>query len=332
MKKNAETEMNFECKYCDFVCSKQSNYSKHLSTRKHIVNAEGYKKMPENAGNIECECECGKKYAFLSGLWRHKKICKNVKQSTSKNILQKLINDSVSGISNSGNSNSGNINSGSNSDNSIAALTNLVMTVVQCNIDLQKQNNEYHARNMELAKNTFQYNTVISNNNNKTFNLNFFLNEQCKNAMNMVDFVDTFKLHLNDLEHVGKQGYIEGISEIIIKKLNEMDIYKRPIHCSDAKRETIFVKDANVWERESENRDKLRGVVKNIAKKNSDMLPDWIRINNPLHTKTGDCLHDNYVNIVVEAMGGKGDVNENDNKIIKKISRTVLIEKEISDK
>ena len=314
MKKNAETESNFCCKYCDFVCSKQSNFSKHLSTRKHISNAEGYKKMPENAGNIECECECGKKYAFLSGLWRHKKVCTISKQYLGKTSLQKIINDS---------DNSGNI----------AALTNLVMTVVQCNIELQKQNNEYQTRNMELSKNNpVQYNTVISNNNNKTFNLNFFLNEQCKNAMNMGEFVDTFKLHLNDLEHVGKHGYIDGISEIIIKKLNEMDIYKRPIHCSDAKRETIFVKDADVWERESETRDKLRGAVKNIAKKNSDMLPDWIRINNPMYSKMDDCLHSNYVNIVVEAMGGKGDVSENDNKIIKKISRTVLIEKEISDK
>ena len=328
MKKNAETESNFECKYCDFVCSKQSNFSKHLSTRKHSANAEGYKKMPENAGNIECECECGKKYAFLSGLWRHKKICKISKQSLSNNILQKLINDCGNDVNIS---NTNNISNISNSGN-ITALTNLVMTVVQCNIELQKQNNEYQARNMELSKNNaVQYNTVISNNNNKTFNLNFFLNEQCKNAMNMGEFVDTFKLHLNDLEHVGKQGYIDGISEIIIKKLNEMDIYKRPIHCSDAKRETIFVKDADVWERESENRDKLRGAVKNIAKKNSDMLPDWIRINNPLYTKM-DCMHSNYVNIVVEAMGGKGDVNENDNKIIKKISRTVLIEKELSEK
>ena len=174
-----------------------------------------------------------KKYAFLSGLWRHKKICKISKQSLSNNILQKLINDCGNDV-NSGNS------------GNITALTNLVMTVVQCNIELQKQNNEYQARNMELSKNNaVQYNTVISNNNNKTFNLNFFLNEQCKNAMNMGEFVDTFKLHLNDLEHVGKQGYIDGISEIIIKKLNEMDIYKRPIHCSDAKRETIFVKDAD---------------------------------------------------------------------------------------
>jgi hypothetical protein len=156
--------------------------------------------------------------------------------------------------------------------------------------------------------------------------MQFFLNEQCKDAMNLMDFVDTVKLQFSDLERVGEVGYIEGISDIIIKKLNELDIYKRPIHCSDAKRETLYVKDNNIWEKENGNHNKLRLAIKHITKKNTDMLNPW-RIKHPGSCDSDNYLNDIYLEMVMQAMGGRGGMEENENKIIRKIAKTVLIDK-----
>ena len=185
---------------------------------------------------------------------------------------------------------------------------------------------------LELCKNS---NTIIAgnnshnNNHNKTFNMQFFLNEQCKDAMNIMEFVDTFKLEFSDLEKVGEIGYVEGMSNLIIKKLNELDVYKRPIHCSDAKRETMYVKDKNVWEKENNNRDILRLAIRYIGKKNTDLLNKWS------DAHPGSCDSDNYLNdiymeMVMQAMGGRGDREENENKIMRKIARSVLIDKDMS--
>jgi hypothetical protein len=190
-------------------------------------------------------------------------------------------------------------------------LTNLVLEIVKNNAELQKR---------------VGHNTINSHNNNKTFNLQFFLNEQCKDAMNIMDFVDSFKLQFADLEQVGEVGYIEGISNIIIKKLNEMDIHKRPIHCSDAKRETLYVKDDNVWEKENATCDKLRRAIKYISKKNSDLIPAW-NVHNPLANNFASHVNDQYLSIIKQAMGGSGEVIDSENKIIRKLAKSVLIEK-----
>ena len=172
-------------------------------------------------------------------------------------------------------------------------------------------------------------NSIIHNTNNshnKTFNMQFFLNEQCKDAMNIMDFVDTFKLQFSDLERVGEIGYVEGISDIIIRKLNELDIHKRPIHCSDAKRETLYVKDNNIWEKENGNHNKLRLAIKHITKKNTDLLNPWC-LKHPGSCDSDNYLNDLYLEMVMQAMGGRGGMEENENKIIKKIAKTVLIDK-----
>jgi hypothetical protein len=171
-------------------------------------------------------------------------------------------------------------------------------------------------------------NTLINNiSNNKTFNLNVFLNEQCKDAMNIMDFVDSLKLQLSDLESVGKLGFVEGISNIIVKNLNAMDIHKRPVHCSDSKRDVMYVKDEDRWEKENENKIKLRKAIKYIAHKNSKMLPEF-------KTKYPDCgqstskKSDQYNKLIIEAMGGSGDNDlEKEDKIIKNIAKGVIIEK-----
>jgi hypothetical protein len=198
------------------------------------------------------------------------------------------------------------------------SLTLMVIELMKSNQDLQKQM-------LEVCQNSGIHNNTI-NSHNKTFNLQFFLNEQCKDAMNLMDFVDTFKLQFADLEQVGEIGYIEGISNIIMKKLNEMDVHKRPIHCSDAKRETLYVKDDNVWEKESPTCDRLRKAIKYISKKNSDLIPAW-QAKNPLANNFASQVNDQYLSIIKQSMGGSGEVIDNENKIIKKLAKAVLIEK-----
>jgi hypothetical protein len=159
--------------------------------------------------------------------------------------------------------------------------------------------------------------------------LNVFLNEYCKDAMNIMDFVDSLKLQLTDLENVGKLGYVEGISNIIVKNLRELDVHKRPVHCSDSKREVMYIKDENKWEKENDEKNKLRKVIKKIANKNSRLLPQF-KEKYPDCIKSSSPYSDQYNKLIIEAMGGSGDNElEKEDKIIKKIAKNVLIDKTI---
>ena len=194
---------------------------------------------------------------------------------------------------------------------------NIILELMKNNGDLQKQM-------LEVCKNS--NNTIIANNNNKTFNLQVFLNETCKDAMNLMDFVNSMKLEFSDLEDVGKLGYVEGISNIIIRNLNALDVHKRPIHCSDAKREIMYVKDDNVWEKETSTCDRLRKAIKRVTYKNSAMLVPWSQ-KYPACMNNQHQLNDVYVKMMGQAMGGKESFMDSENKIMKKIAKAVLIEK-----
>jgi len=207
-----------------------------------------------------------------------------------------------------------------------------------------KQNDEFKQLIIEQNKTILQQNsklieickqgttnTNIShvNSHNKTFNINVFLNETCKDAMNIMDFVDSLKLQLSDLESVGRLGYVEGISNIIIQNLKALDVHKRPVHCSDSKREVMYIKDEDKWEKENENKQKLRKAIKRVANKNSILLPDFKK-EHPDCSKSSSKYSDQYNKLIVESMGGSGDNDlEKENKIIKKIAKEVFIDKEI---
>jgi hypothetical protein len=167
-----------------------------------------------------------------------------------------------------------------------------------------------------------------NNNNNKTFNLQIFLNETCKDAMNLTDFINSIDLQLSDLESVGKLGFVNGISNILIKNLNAMDVTKRPVHCSDTKREVMYVKEDGIWEKDEENNAKLRKAIKKLAFNNSKLLPVYRKkypdSENPFSTKS-----DIYNKLVIEAYGGKNEDIINENKIIKNIIKETGIDKEL---
>jgi hypothetical protein len=283
----------FICEKCDFNCSKRSDWERHIVRPKHNFILKEEVKTQKNTSS-KCKCDnCDKTYKYYSGLWKHKKTCEGKSKPPTEDKIDLLINE--------------------NKD-----FKNIILELVKNNGDLQKQM-------LEMCKGS--NNTIIANNShNKTFNLQVFLNETCKDAMNMVDFVNSMTLELSDLEEVGNLGYVEGISNIIIRKLNALDVCKRPIHCSDAKREIIYVKEDDVWEKENNNYDKLRRVVKQVTYKNSSLLVPWSHkfpncMNNQHH------LNDVYVRMMGQAMGGKESFLESENKIMKKIAKAVLIEK-----
>jgi hypothetical protein len=288
----------FICEICNFNCSKRSNYDKHLLTLKHknLINPN----IKNSGNNFECD-NCKKIYKHASTLSAHKKKC-----ITPINVEYKEA-------------------SSEEMDSKLKSLSFLVVDLIKSNHDLHKQMMEVCQKIQPVTNNINSHN----NSNNKTFNLQFFLNEQCKDAMNIMDFVNTFKLDFSDLERIGEVGYVEGISNIVIDKLNEMDIYKRPIHCSDAKREIMYVKDKDVWEKENANNDKIRLALKHITKKNTDLIRPWA-IAHPGVLNSDHRLSDKYQEMIIEAMGGNKknkNMKEGEDKIIKKISKMVLIDK-----
>jgi hypothetical protein len=309
MKNLQKISNSFHCPNCDYNCSKNSEWQKHLSTQKHFRLTNTNLDEPKN---LQFICDCGKKYKHMPSLCKHRKTCI-------------FINNKYA------------INNGSINDTSL--LTNLVLEVVKNNnelqkqcVELQKQNQEFQQKLFEsfneLSKNnTITNNITNTNSHNKAFNLNVFLNETCKDAMNIMDFVDSIKLQLCDLEKVGKIGYVEGISNIIVKNLNSLDETKRPVHCTDAKREVMYIKDENKWEKENENKQKLRKAIKQIAHKNSKMLNEF-KSKHPDCDKSDSMFSDQYNKLIIEAMGGKGDNDlEKEDKIIKNIAKEVVIEK-----
>ena len=244
---------------------------------------------------------CDKKFQTNAGLWKHKNKCDNINcysdqvknndEPSDKDLIMLLIKEN-------------------------SELKNMMMKVIENGTHNTTNNN-----------NT----TTHTNSHNKAFNLNFFLNETCKDAMNIMDFVDSVKIQLSDLENVGKLGFVEGISNIIIKNLKALDVHKRPVHCSDSKREVMYIKDEDKWEKDNTEKKKLRKAIKHIAHKNSRMLPEF-KAKYPDCGKSESKHADRYNKLVIEALGGKGDNDsEKEDKIIKKIAKEVIIEKDLEN-
>jgi hypothetical protein len=289
----------FICDNCDIKTNNKKDFNKHCLTKKHI-NRTKYIKIEQKNPIFPFICKnCSKVYKARNSLWYHIQKCNVETNNAVENASDINITSMVAEVSN---------------------LSNIVIELIKSNTDLQKQM-------MEVCKSSNTNNSINTiNSHNKTFNLQFFLNEQCKDAMNIMDFVNSMTLDFSDLEDVGKLGYVEGISGIIIKKLNEMDIYKRPIHCSDGKREIMFVKDDNVWEKENSTYDRLRKAIKHITKKNGDMMIPWSK-KYPACMNIEHHLNDVYVQIMSQSMGGRESFVESENKIMKKIAKAVLIDK-----
>ena len=320
MPKNAEL---FSCEMCNFNCSKLSNYKQHIMTRKHkmIVNAsENDSKMIVKNANMEFTCECGKKYKYDSGYYRHKKACFFTQKMPEKPNLS--ADDNASEISDT------DISATQTTENDSHQI---IKDLIQDNremrnmmVDMMKSNMGNH--NVNNTNHTNSHNSM-NNSHNKTFNLQFFLNETCKDALNITDFVNSLKLTLRDLENVGELGYAEGISRAFVKGLNDLDVTKRPIHCSDAKREVLHIKNNNMWEGD-DNKDKLTMAIKNLSTRNLMLMDDWQK-ENPGCKEYNNRKNGMYLKMMVESCGPADESAEKRDfgKIIKSIAKTTVIDR-----
>ena len=308
----AKNSPKYCCELCDFNTSKKLDYSRHIQTQKHknnglttINNALVAKSCSEK--KYICE-KCVKNFCDRAGLWRHKKKC-NQESNINNEENDKIMDfDSI------------------DKDQLILMLVKQNSELIKETSDFKSMMMEQQNMMMEVIKNGTN-NTTHTNSHNKTFNLQFFLNETCKDAMNIMDFVDSIKLQLSDLENVGNLGYVDGISKIIVKNLNSLDETKRPVHCTDSKREVMYVKDEDKWEKENENKQKMRKMIKHVTHKNSKLLKDF-KAKYPGCEKSESKFSDKYDKLIIEAMGGKGDNDlEKEDKIIKKIAKNVTIDK-----
>ena len=296
-KKGKKGQINYICEKCDFQCCKKYSWERHVVTPKHMKATSSNEIATQNGQkgqkNVTHVCDnCNKEYNDRTGLWRHKKKCEE--------------------------------NKNNNDEKNEPSDKELIMLLIKENSDLKNMVLDV-CQKIQPLNNTINSHNV--NSNNKTFNLNVFLNEHCKDAMNITDFVDSLKIQLSDLESVGKLGFVNGISNIIVKNLNSLDETKRPIHCTDTKREVLYIKDEDKWEKDNEEKNKLRKTIKKIANKNSRLLPQF-KEKYPDCNKSESKYSDQYNKLIIEAMGGSGDNDlEKEDKIIRNISKEVTIDK-----
>lgn len=302
------------CVLCDFTCTKSSDWKRHLETLKHTDRHNGNdvsiletKKHTEKKVYI---CFCGNKYAGKSGLWKHKK--KRMNQCDPDFVEKEQ------------------------------PKQDCALTLQLCN-DLLKQNNELHQSLLSIVKDrdliptntnvqTITTMTTTTNNNqnnhHKTFNLQIYLNETCKDAINMSDFVNQIQLTISDLEETGKLGYSEGISRVFLKNLNGISITSRPIHCGDAKRETIYVKNNDKWHKEADGKQILTNAIKQVAHKNMQQIREWQKLH-PEYNDPQSKQNDKYMQIVLNSMSGstKEESDKNYEKIMKNVIKETSINK-----
>ena len=301
----------FNCELCDYSTSRRCNYNDHLSSRKHksaMISNQNQQKISENqqksATGFTCSI-CNKMYKDNSGLWRHKKKCKQIVEESSGSETD------------------------SNDEENSADIKQSLLSDKELMMMLIKQNSQL----MEVLKNgtnnaNHSHNTNNNHSHNKTFNLQFFLNETCKDAMNINDFVSSIKPQLADLEATGRLGYVEGISNIILNNLKTLQIHNRPIHCSDQKREVIYIKDNDEWTKEEHDKPILTKAIKTIANENIKNIKEW-RNEYPDCTNADSKKNNLYLKIVSNSMSGGSaeESSKNINKIISNVAKQVVIDK-----
>jgi len=290
----------FECKLCDYSTSRNSQYVRHMTTAKHIKMTNDAQNVPKSSSHI---CECGRSYKYRQGLFSHRKRCDTSSQTTTD-------------------------------PSAVATDTHPLPPHFDAAlvIELLKQNQQFkdliieqNKQMLELANKAGNNNTTNCNNNNTTnnkFNLNVFLNETCKDAISMDDFIKSVEVTRDEFLHTGKVGYIEGISAVMANRFKDMDVHTRPLHCTDLKRETIYIKNADKWEKDDAAKTHMRKAVRGVARKNKQELWRWYDDNKPEVEQIGTDICEDYFQYHKAALGGYG--KEEDLKFEDKIIHNVL--------
>jgi len=309
-KYSKSTHCFYHCEKCDYTSANNSNFQKHLKSLKHNTTKILQQKY---------SCICGKDYKHRSSLYNHKKICKVViEQANSK--LCNLCDFSMNQVQ--------------TRQVSQTSQEQILLGIVQQNKELQqllKEQQDAFQDQMKLQeynhhKQLLELIPKVGNTTNK-FNMNIFLHTQCKDALNLMEFIKTLPIQMNDLEQTGTKGFVSGISNIFIRGLRDLELTKRPIHCSDLKREILYIKEDDTWYKEAEEKERLHRAIQYIKRSNLQMIAKWVE-DNP------DCVEDEtknktYMNIVRESVGGcEGETDKNIHKIMREISKYVTIDKD----
>ena len=297
----ANGAFKYRCETCDFNCIKKYDYERHISTRKHIKIHQDIQKIASE-GNHTYSCHCGNMYKHQSGLYRHRKHCSNTHNQHNTHTT----------------------------DDKYDILSNTILVLVKENQEFKQLLIDQNAKIMELAGNVGNNHHNTINSNNK-FNLNVFLNEKCKNAMSLTDFVNSMNLTIDDFIQTGERGFIDGISNIIIDRIHNMDLHDRPLHCTDLKRETVYIKDSDKWEKD-EDKVRLRKAVKGVAYKNERMRPIWYE-ETPEVDILGSESCEKFFKYSESALGGCGkeETKAFEDKVIRNVLKESVIDKNIID-
>jgi len=329
-----KTPEKYICEICDFKCNKNSEWTRHISTRKHLFRINLNEKNANKMTLHKCK-NCNKSYKAKNSLWYHEKKCILENKLYPSNLKQYPIHSSLTDdnqylidLSKEDDPDEMDVkNLVLNSDNTINA--SLLMEIVKQTQEFKNLLIEQNNKINELSvQNSIIQNNITTNTTNNSFNLNFFLNETCKDAMNIVDFVNSMQLTIEDFETTGKLGFVDGISRIFIKELKGMDVEKRPVHCTDAKRETVYIKDNNAWEKENNEKKKFKWVINRIAQLNLNKIKEW-------QQRYPECVINNtkenerFTELALVALGGRGAEEEEKyrEKIMKNVLKEVVINK-----
>ena len=315
LKKLSKGSTNFCCEHCDYTTSRKSQYERHLLTDKHkmVVNMLNLNIVEPKSSQLY-KCICGKTYKYDSGYYRHKKNCEMLNAEVD---IADVLSDKESDQSDKEKEKD------KEKDKEKEQLEKeLLVTFMK----------EMKDTMLEMFKHLQPNNTTMShshnNSHNNTFNLQFFLNEQCKDALNINEFVSSINIKLSDLENTGRLGYVEGISRILINNLKDLDTHKRPIHCSDLKREVLYIKSDDKWEKDDEDNQQIRSAIKQVAHKNIRQIPVWTS-NHPECKDPTSKQNDQYLKIVSNSMSGitSEEQSKNVSQIIKNLAKEVVISK-----
>jgi len=321
-KKSPKNPLKFECKKCTYVTSNKKDYNKHLTTAKHKKITTLTEKIPKIPNTFICEL-CDKQYKSRTGLWLHQKKC------VSK---QEYVDDDQEEPSKE-----------TANKSPIIPDMNVFINLLKQNqefkelmMEQSKQIQETQQENQELQKQLIEAvkvgqhieNQTNINNNNQRFNLNFFLNEQCKDAINMSDFLENMELDLEDLTETGRLGYVGGISRILVNKLQELDVYKRPMHCTDMKRETLYIKENDEWEKQANSKEKMTKIIGQVANKNCRNLPKWAQ-ENPGYEVFDSPENMEYMNMTQAILGGFSEEENRQyrDKIVRNVVKEIMVHK-----
>jgi hypothetical protein len=312
--KNLAKIAHFYCKNCEYITNNKFDYRKHILTRKHKDNSENANFMLTNANEktqhdkcFKCEL-CGQKYLHKSSLSRHKKSCKkhdNLRENKIESEKHIVCQDQI-------------------------GSQELIMHLLKENKEFKEMLLEQNNKMIECVKECKVVNNTNTTNNitNNNFNMQIFLNEKCANALNIMEFINQLQLKLTDLEAVGQLGYVEGISKIFVKGLKDLDVTKRPIHCSDLKREVMYIKDNNEWEKDNDCNEKMKKAIQIVANKNIKQIKEW-QAEYPEFKDVKSKKNEQFMTIMNKSCGGlnKQEDEKNYKKIIKNVAKEVLIEK-----